>query len=226
MRTLFYAELERLTALLAEMCEVAGTQMRNATRALLEADQLLADEVIVGHERLVELNRQVEQSSLALLALQAPVAGDLRGVVGSLQSAADAERMGCLALHVAKIARRRCPTHALPEEVNGHFAEMGGVAVDLSNSAREAILTRDPIRASQIHDDDKVMDHLHRHIFTVMMDREWAHGIAATVDVTLLSRFYERFADHAVQIGRRVIFQATGQTGHRGPSDSLQPVTF
>jgi phosphate transport system protein len=179
--------------------------------------------VILSHDRLVELNLQVEESPLALLALQAPVAGDLHGVVGSLQGAADAEPMGCLALHVAKIARRRCPAHALPEEVNGHFAEIGRVAVDLSNTAREAILTRDPICANQIHDDDNAIDHLHRHILT---DREWAHGVAATVDVTLLSRFYERFADHAVQIGRRVIFQATGPTGHRWPTDSPQQVTF
>lgn len=220
MRTLFHAQLDGLTALLAEMSEVAGTQMKHATRALLEADQSLADEVTLGHDRLVDLNREAEESSVALLALQAPVAGDLRGVVGSLQSAADAERMGCLALHVAEIARRRWPAPALPEEVNGHFAEMGRVAVDLSSSAREAILTRDPVRANQIHDDDKAMDHLHRHIFTVLMDGEWAHGVAATVDVTLLSRFYERFADHAVQIGRRVIFQATGQTGDRPASHS------
>ena len=55
------------------------------------------------------------------------------------------------------------------------------------------------------------MDDLHRHLFTVMMNREWQHGVAATVDVTLLGRFYERFADHAVEIARRVIFQATGK---------------
>jgi phosphate transport system protein len=54
------------------------------------------------------------------------------------------------------------------------------------------------------------MDDLHRHLFTVLMDREWKHGVTAAVDVTLLSRFYERFADHAVEIARRVIFQATG----------------
>ena len=220
MRTVLHAQLDRLTALLAETCEVAGTQMKDATAALLQADLVLADDVISAHDRLVELNRQAEESSVALLALQAPVAGDLRSVVGSLQSAAHAERMGALALHVAKIVRRRHPSHALPEEVTGYFAEMGRVAVDLSNSAREAVLTCDPVRAAQIHDGDNAMDHLHRQIFTVLLAREWTHGVAATVDVTLLGRFYERFADHAVQIGRRVIFQATGQTGHTQPSDS------
>jgi phosphate transport system protein len=124
---------------------------------------------------------------------------------------ADVDRMGALALHVAKIARRRHPQHALPEEVNGYFAEMGRVAVELGNSAEQALRTRDPERAAQIRDDDDAMDDLHRHLFTVLMDREWKHGVAAAVDVTLLGRFYERFADHAVEVARRVIFQVTGE---------------
>lgn len=65
-------------------------------------------------------------------------------------------------------------------------------------------------KAAQIREEDDAMDDLHRHLFTVLMDREWKHGVAAAVDVTLLSRFYERFADHAVEVARRVIFQATG----------------
>ena len=146
-----------------------------------------------------------------LLALQAPVAGDLRAIVSSIQIVADVDRMGALALHVAKIARRRHPQHALPEEVNGYFAEMGRVAVELGNSAQEVLLTRDPEKAARISEEDDAMDDLHRHLFTVLMDKEWKHGVTAAVDVTLLSRFYERFADHAVEVARRVIFQATGK---------------
>jgi phosphate transport system protein len=138
------------------------------------------------------------------------VAGDLRAIVSAIQIVADIDRMGALALHVAKIARRRHPQHALPEEVNGYFAEMGRVAVELGQSAQEALLTLDPEKAAQIREEDDAMDDLHRHLFTVLMDREWKHGVTAAVDVTLLSRFYERFADHAVEIARRVIFQATG----------------
>ena len=143
--------------------------------------------------------------------LQAPVAGDLRAIVSSIQIVADVERMGALALHVAKIARRRHPQHALPEEVNGYFAEMGRVAVELGNSAQEVLRTLDPQKAAQIREEDDAMDDLHRHLFSVLMDKEWKHGVTAAVDVTLLSRFYERFADHAVEVARRVIFQVTGQ---------------
>jgi phosphate transport system protein len=154
---------------------------------------------------------RAEETAFVLLALQAPVAGDLRAIVSSIQIVADVERMGALALHVAKIARRRHPQHALPEEVNGYFSEMGRVAVDLATSARDVLLSRDPAKARQMREDDDAMDDLHRHLFSVMMDREWRHGVAAAVDVTLLGRFYERFADHAVEISRRVIFQVTGQ---------------
>jgi phosphate transport system protein len=146
-----------------------------------------------------------------LLALQAPVAGDLRSIVSAIQMVADIDRMGALALHVAKIARRRHPQHTLPEEVNGYFAEMGRLAVELGNSAQEVLWSRDPEKASRIREEDDAMDDLHSHLFTVLMDREWKHGVAAAVDVTLLGRFYERFADHAVEVARRVIFQATGR---------------
>jgi phosphate transport system protein len=147
--------------------------------------------------------------------LQAPVAGDLRAIIGAMQNVADVDRMGALALHVAKIARRRHPGRALPEEVSGCFAEMGRLAVELGNSAKNAVLTGDPYQAAQIRHQDDAMDELHRHLFTVLTDHEWKHGVAAAIDITLLGRFYERFADHAVEVGRRVVFQVTGQPPRR-----------
>jgi phosphate transport system protein len=211
MRTAYHEQLDQLTARLGEMCGLAGDAMERATQALLQADLALAEQVITDHDRITQLSAHAEESAFVLLALQAPVAGDLRAVVTAIQITADVDRMGALALHVAKIARRRHPQHALPEEVNGYFAEMGRVAVELGRSAEEAILSRDPDKAAHINEEDDAMDDLHRHLFTVLMDREWKHGVTAAVDVTLLSRFYERFADHAVEIARRVIFQATGQ---------------
>jgi phosphate transport system protein len=215
MRTAFQAKLDSLTEGLSEMCGLAGLAMERATQALLQADLVLAEQVITDHDHLVRMQTGAEEAAFALLALESPVAGDLRIVVGSLQNVADAERMGGLALHVAKIARRRHPSHVLPEEVNEDFAEMGRIAVDLGNSAKDVVLSRDPEQAAQIVRDDDAIDELHRHLFTVLMNNEWKHGVSAAVDVTLLGRFYERFADHAAQIGRRVIFQATG----RIPSD-------
>ena len=210
MRTAYHEQLESLTTQLGDMCGLAGTAMERATQALLQADLALAEQVITDHEQISAMSVRAEETAFVLLALQAPVAGDLRAIVSSIQIVADVDRMGALALHVAKIARRRHPQHALPEEVNGYFAEMGRVAVELGQSAREVLLTRDPEKAARIRDEDDAMDDLHRHLFTVLMDRDWRHGVAAAVDVTLLGRFYERFADHAVEIARRVIFQVTG----------------
>jgi phosphate transport system protein len=211
MRTAYHEQLEALQGQLAEMCGLAGVAMERATQALLQADLVLAEQVITDHEQIADLSARAEEKAFVLLALQAPVAGDLRAIVSSIQIVADIDRMGSLALHVAKIARRRHPQHALPEEVNGYFAEMGRVAVELGNAAQEALMSRDPEKAAQIRDEDEAMDDLHRHLFTVLMDREWKHGVTAAVDVTLLSRFYERFADHAVEVARRIIFQATGK---------------
>ena len=210
MRTAYHDQLDQLSVQLGDMCGLAGAAMERATQALLQADLVLAEQVITDHEQIIASSARAEEAAFVLLALQAPVAGDLRSIVTAIQIVADVDRMGALALHVAKIARRRHPQHALPEEVNGYFAEMGRVAVELGNSAQEVLLTRDPEKAARISEEDDAMDDLHKHLFTVLMDREWKHGVTAAVDVTLLSRFYERFADHAVEIARRVIFQATG----------------
>jgi phosphate transport system protein len=210
MRTAYHEQLDSLTNQLGDMCGLAGQAMERATQSLLQADLALAEQVITDHEQIAGLSTRAEEAAFVLLALQAPVAGDLRSVVSSIQIVADVDRMGALALHVAKIARRRHPQHVLPEEVNGYFAEMGRVAVELGNAAQEVLITRDPEKAARIQEEDDAMDDLHRHLFTVLMDREWKHGVTAAVDVTLLSRFYERFADHAVEVARRVIFQVTG----------------
>ena len=211
MRTAYHEQLDALSTQLGEMCGLAGAAMERATQALLQADLVLAEQVITDHEQIAAMSARAEESAFVLLALQAPVAGDLRAIVTSIQIVADVDRMGALALHVAKISRRRHPQHALPEEVNGYFAEMGRVAVELGNSAQEVLVTRDPEKAARIREEDDAMDDLHRHLFTVLMDREWKHGVAAAVDVTLLGRFYERFADHAVEVARRIIFQVTGK---------------
>ncbi|MCK0517281.1 phosphate signaling complex protein PhoU [Williamsia muralis] len=212
MRSAYIEQMAELNGVLGQMCALAGIAMERSTQALLQADLAVAESVISDHEQLTQLSTQAEERAFALLALQAPVAGDLRSIVSGFQIVADIDRMGALALHVAKVARRRHPAKALPEEVNGYFAEMGRLAITMATNAREVLNSQNPEDALKLQDDDDAMDDLHRHLFTVLMDREWRHGVAAAVDVTLLGRYYERFSDHAVLIGRRVVFQATGQT--------------
>lgn len=210
MRVIYNEQMADLAHLLGDMAGFAGSSMEQATQSLLHADLAQAEQVIGESDRIAEMIADAEEKAFALLALQSPVAGDLRQVVSAIQIVNDVNRMGTLALHVAKATRRRHPNQALPETVNGYFAEMGRIAVSMGAGAKEVLETRDPERAAQLNQDDEAMDDLHRHLFTLLMDREWKHGVAAAVDVTLLGRYYERFADHAVEIGRRVIFLVTG----------------
>lgn len=211
MRTGFHQQLDTLTDQLADMCAMAAEAISQASEALLEADLTTAESVIARHRSIVALDAHVEETAFALLALQAPVATDLRSIVSALRIAADARRMVELAVHIAKIARRRHPYPAVSAEVRPYVAAMGEAAEALALGARQVLVSQDPRGAARIRHDDDAMDELHRRLLATLMDPAWTQGVAAAVDATLLGRFYERFADHAVQIARRVIFQATGR---------------
>ena len=210
MRTAYHQQLSGLCTQLGEMCGLAAGAMEHASSALLDADLSLSEQVIADHEHIAVLSRRTEETALKLLALQQPVAGDLRTIVGSIYICADIERMGALAVHVASISRRRHPVCAVPDEVRASFAEMGTRAVQLARTAQEVLLSRDPGEAGRLQDQDDAVDAEHRHLFTLLIDHKWQDGVCSAVDVALLGRYYERFADHAVEIGRRVVFEVTG----------------
>ena len=210
MRTAYHEQLDALTDQLGEMCGLAGAAMERATQALLDADLAVAEQVIADHEHIVALSKKTEAHAIKLLALQQPVAGDLRSIVGSIHVSADIERMGALAVHVAKLSRLRHPECALPEDVRASFGEMGARAVQLARTAQEVLSSGDPDKAARLRDQDDAVDAEHRHLFTLLIDQEWQDGVCSAVDVALLGRFYERFADHAVEIGKRVVFETTG----------------
>lgn len=211
MREAYQVELGQLAEELAHMCSMSATAMELATQALLDADLGLAEQVIGDDAKIDDARSACEEHAYALLALQAPVATDLRTVLAAIHAAESLERMGDLALHVAKAARRRHPNPVLPDEVRPYFSEMGRVAVNLAREAERVILNRDVEKARALEEADDEMDDLHRHLFSVIMDKEWSYGVASAVDVTLLGRFYERYADHAVSVAKRVVFVVTGR---------------
>jgi phosphate transport system protein len=210
-RTEFHAELDQLSSELGEMCGIAASLMECATVALVRADGPCLDRVPAELARLDAIDARARDRAMALLALQAPVARDLRMVVSAIQIAADADRMGGLAANVAKIARRHHPDVAVPEVAAEHFVRMGRVAVDLARDVQSAVLTGDVDHAQRVQHDDELMDDLNRGLFGLLTDLRWGHGTASAVDVVLLGRFYERFADHAVEIARRIVFRSTGR---------------
>jgi phosphate transport system protein len=211
MRDAYQEQLDELADSLAGMCSQVAQALARATTALLAADLQLAEQVISDDIRIDQLRAAAEEQAFALLALQAPVATDLRIVVAAIHGAGDVERMGDLALHVAQAARRRHPLPVLPDPVKPYFAEMGRVGVALAEKAGEVIRTRDLAAAAELESDDDAMDDLHRHMFTVLMARDWQHGVGPAVDITLLARFYERYADHAVAVARRIVYVVTGR---------------
>ncbi|MEV4646325.1 MULTISPECIES: phosphate signaling complex protein PhoU [Saccharopolyspora] len=215
MREVYQEQLGMLTDVLASMSAMVGTAMERATKSLLETDLSLAEQVIDEDALVDEARSRAEEYAFGLLALQAPVAGDLRSVIATIHAAEDMERMGDLALHVAKAARRRHPNAVLPDDVAAYFAEMGRIAVKLAHQVSTVIRTQDVEAARLLDEVDDEMDDLHRHLFTVLMSPDWEHGVATAVDVTLLGRFYERFADHAVAVARRVEFIVTGKMPSR-----------
>jgi len=220
MRKAFHEELDRVAETLVEMTHLASSAMSRATTALLDADIHLADSVIAADAEIDARRAELDLMSFDLLARQQPVATDLRMVVTSMRMSADLERMGDLARHVARAARRRFPDPAVPAPLRATVVEMGQVAELLVAKAGAVIASHDVEQALQVERDDDEMDRLHRELFTDLLDVASPYSIEAAIDVTLVSRYYERFADHAVAVARRVIFLVTGQQ----PQDVVEHV--
>ena len=211
LRESYREELDDINACLVEMSNSVGSAMSTATTALLDADVALADLVIAGDERIDAVRESIEERCFTLLARQQPVATDLRAITTAMRIVADLERMGDLAVHIAKVARMRFPEHAVPQEVRPIFLEAGYVAESLVAKVGTVIAKRDVQAAVELEAEDDVMDELHKSMFRELLSEGWPHGIEAAIDVTLLGRYYERFADHAVSVARRVVYLVTGE---------------
>ncbi|CAB4330199.1 MAG: phosphate signaling complex protein PhoU [Actinobacteria bacterium] len=203
-------ELESVTSDLVKMCELVNHAITQATTALLNDDLEIAQTVIDGDEAINTLNQQVDETCMRITALQAPIAGDLRLVIGGIRMATSIERMGDLASHIAKQVRLRYPSPSIPEDLKKTFSEMGDAASMITAATARVIKNRDTDLADDIKRFDDQLDRLHRELFTVVLSDDWDKGVEAAIDVTLLSRFYERFGDHAVTVARRVIHIVTG----------------
>jgi phosphate transport system protein len=218
MRTRYHENLDQLTAQLQAMCRRDRTAIATATNALLGADLELAEQAIDICHEINTMRDGCEHAAMTLLALQAPVASELRQVVTAIQLVGDLLRMGALSEHIANIARRRHPAYAVPESAQPIVARMGAAAIAIATSAVAVLRSGDPHDAAQLDDQDDTMDRLHHDLLAAVLGDDWTGGMTAAVDLTLLGRYYERFADHAVQVGRRTVFMATGESPDNRPS--------
>ncbi|WP_225233008.1 phosphate signaling complex protein PhoU [Klenkia terrae] len=211
MRDSYREELDDINTCLVEMTNSVGSAMSKATTALLDADVALADLVIAGDQHIDRVRENVDERCFTLLARQAPVATDLRAITTAMATVQDLERMGDLAQHIAKVARMRFPDHAVPQEVRPVFLDMGHIAESLVAQAGTIIAKRDIEAAVQLEAEDDLMDRNHQQLFRELLGNDWPHGIESAIDITLLGRYYERFADHAVSVARRVVYLVTGE---------------
>jgi len=193
------------------MTTQAATAMERATNALLDGDLAGAERVMTDDAAIDAIRTDLEERTFQLMARQQPVASDLRVLITTLHLAADLERMGDLALHIAKVARMRYPEIAVPDELRDVISQMGAVALSLVNKVAEVVEGRDVALAQAIEAEDDSMDALHRKLFTLLLSPNWSHGTEAAIDMTLIGRYYERYADHAVAVARRVVFIVTGR---------------
>lgn len=210
MRDIYHDELDEIGTGVLRMTRLVGLAMERATEALLDANLGLAENVIAHDPQVDRLRAQLEDRTVQMIARQQPVATDLRVLVTTLHLVTDLERMGDLALHVAKIARLRHPECAVPTESRDVVAQMGLVAASLVDKVAEVVDGRDVQLAQAIEVEDDSMDALRRKLFTIVLSPNWTRGIEAAIDLTLLGRYYERYADHAVSVARGTIFVVTG----------------
>ena len=211
MRDVYHDELDEIGAGIIEMTRLVAVAMEQATGALLDADLIRAERVIEADAKVDALREDLEDRAFQMIARQQPVATDLRVLITTLHLVADLERMGDLALHIAKIARMRFPEAAVPDEARDVIAQMGEVARSLVHKVADVVDGRDISLANEIEAEDDSMDALRRKLFTLVLSPRWAHGTEAAIDMTLLGRYYERYADHAVAVARRMIFIVTGE---------------
>ena len=210
-RSVFQDELDSVSQTLFELSVMVSDSMAKATSALMTKNLSLAEEVITFDEKIDTVQHDLDARIIDIIARQQPVASDLRALVTALRMGSDLERMGDLAHHVAKVARLRHPNAAVPPELVAIIQAMGVAAVAITEKTGVVIATRDTQMALEIERDDDVMDDLHRKLIAVLIEPTWKHGIETAIDLTLLGRYYERYADHAVSISRRVYFLVTGE---------------
>ena len=210
-RSVFQEELDGVSQSLVYLTNMVSDSIHKATQALISADLKLAEEVITNDEKVDNYQHDLDSRIIDIIARQQPVASDLRALVTALRMSADLERMGDLAHHVAKVARLRHPNSAVPNELHATFTQMGSVAEKIARKVGTVIETRNTLLALEVEKDDDEMDSLHREVIGALTSSSWNKGIDSAIDLTLLGRYYERYADHAVSVARRVYFLVTGE---------------
>ncbi|RBP97399.1 phosphate transport system regulatory protein PhoU [Bifidobacterium aemilianum] len=210
MRVIFNEELKAVGDGLDQMAADVSQAVHGAGQALLNTDLDAAQAVIDGDQVIDDLEADLIDQCVRLLARQNPVATDLRVVVSSQRLAATFERMGDLSRHIAEAVRRSYPNSPLPPEAKDLFRQMQEFLDMTADRLVTMLADRDTKTAEQIIRDDSILDDLHHQTFALVLDDSWQGSKQELIDVVLLGRFMERMGDHAVSAARRVVYIVSG----------------
>ena len=210
-RRTFHAEIDEISDLIVQLAARAGDAVARATEALLNYDLVEAQQIIDDDDYIDVIAIEVEEKCQSLLALQQPMAGDLRQILAAMWITAELERTGGLACNICKGARRMFRTE-LPPKLRGLIAEMSGEAIRLIRLSVDSYYERDVGLASALDDIDDRLDSLHRTFVRTLLEVSRTHDldVQPAVQLALIARYYERIGDHAVNVSDRVRYMVSG----------------
>ena len=211
LRQEFHAELDTVRSDISRLGAYVVELIPRVTDILLQQDLEGAEYVLRADVDIDVRTHDVEERALTMLALQAPVAGDLRAIAAALRLAPEIERSADLCCNIAKAARR-IYGHDLDPKLRGGIQRMSDQAQQEYREAVEAYLNVDAARAAAIGDMDELLDQIHREFIAQIFEThaDSALDLQVAVQLALIGRFYERLGDHAVNISKRVVYIATG----------------
>lgn len=216
-RATFHEELERLKELISEMAEMCQTALRKACDSLVERDPIKAKEVIEGDKVLDQMEHELEEKCMLLLALQQPMAVDLRVIGGTLKLITDLERIGDLAVVMCRASIRLTEVAVLKPLVD--IPQMFNIAGDMLGKAILAFRTGDRTSLDGIPEMDDTLDHLYNQIFrellTYMM--EDPQKISQGAQLLFVAKNLERIGDHVTNISEKLIYILTGERVNLNP---------
>lgn len=210
MRDAFHRELESLDQEIVRMGALVERSTQMATTALMEADTELAQRVREGDQEIDAVFLDIEKRSLALLAQQAPVAGDLRLIVAILRVVNDLERAGDLAYNIAKLVQIEDFREPGLKAVRSLVSELGAAAGGLMGKAIDAWATKDDKLAADVELEDDKLDDLHSQLIERLVELKGQDSLAPAIRLAMVGRYFERIGDHAVNMSERVRYFVTG----------------
>ena len=222
-RVIFHEELSNTRAKVEVMAAMVTELIPRVTAVLLDGDLVTAEAIIAGDSVLDAKAVEAEEQCIEILALQAPVASELRQVVAILKMIAEIERSGDLACSICKVARR-IYGHELDPRLRGIITAMGDQAQALWRNTIEAFHENDSAKAAAVDDMDAYLDGLQKQFIEAILDSQAAGriDIQVAVQLAMAARFYERIGDHAVNISERVRYVVTGALpDHKKPDRHL-----